>query len=471
MNEVKKYKGSIYRYKRYITFVILTIISLGLPFIVVEGNHFFLLSFDHKELHLLFVKFSTQELYLMPFLLILSFIGVFFMTTLGGRVWCGWACPQTIFRVIFRDLIETKILKIRKRISNKQQEPEGQLGKKTVAVLIWTALAFIASSNFTWYFVPPEDFFKYMQNPLEHTVLLGTILLLVTFLVWLVTKSKEEFCIYVCPYARVQSVMYDEETIQTIYNEHRGGEIYAKDKETGQSIGDKLFSKTKDLRAVFENSECTTCESCVKVCPTHIDIRKGTQLECINCLECADACTKVMGALGKKSLISWTSLSAVKDNDRRPKFVRVRTIAYAIALFIALTGLILMGGTKEYMQLSINKNTQLYKVKNSGKRVENAYTFLFDNTQNKKYKFYFEIVNNPDIQIKRPKDAFKLSAGKKTKKVVILYTDKVLAENKNSVTSIPVKIRAFAVDDDTKDKRITIFRETIFSFPKLGELK
>jgi len=449
--------------------VIITIISLVLPFITIDGNHLFLLSFDHQELHLVFIKFSTQELYLMPFLLILSFIGVFFMTTLGGRVWCGWACPQTIFRVIYRDLIETKLLKIRKRIANKQQEPEGQYGKKTIAVLIWIFLSFIAAANFTWYFVPPEDFFVYMQNPMEHTILLGTILSLVAFFVWLVVQSKENFCIYVCPYARIQSVMYDEETIQTIYNENRGGEIYAKDEATGQSIGDKLYSKQKEILAVFDNAECTACESCVKVCPTHIDIRKGTQLECINCLECADACTKVMGALGKKSLINWTSLSAVKENDGKPKFVRARTIAYAATLFVALIGLILMGQTKEYMQLSINKTTQLYKVKDEGKKVENSYTFLFENTQSQNHKFYFEIMDNPDIQIKRPKEAFKLVAGKKAKKVVVLYTTKVLAKNENSFTSIPVKIRAYAVDDESK--KITIFRETIFSFPKLGELK
>jgi len=118
---------TIYSKKRYFTYGILTIISLVVPFLQVDGKQLFLLSFDKKQLHLFFTAFDMQELYLMPFLLILMFLGIFFMTTLGGRVWCGWACPQTIFRVVYRDLIETKLLGIRKNIKNKQKPSKSLL--------------------------------------------------------------------------------------------------------------------------------------------------------------------------------------------------------------------------------------------------------------------------------------------------------------------------------------------------------
>jgi len=95
-----------------------------LPFIEVNGHHFFLLSFDKLKLDLAFVQFDMQEMYLMPFILMLMFIGIFGMTVMGGRVFCGWVCPQTIFRVIYRDLIETKLFHLRKRIGNKQQDPD-----------------------------------------------------------------------------------------------------------------------------------------------------------------------------------------------------------------------------------------------------------------------------------------------------------------------------------------------------------
>ena len=463
MASAKEYlKGWVpYRYKRYITFVIATIVALVLPFIKINGAHFFLLNFDHKQIHLFFTKFDMQELYVMPFLLIFGFLGVFFMTTLGGRVWCGWLCPQTIFRVIYRDLIQTKLLHIRKSIQNKQKEPEGQNFKRAIGFIIWVVLAIIAAVDFIWYFVPPEDFFKYINHPAEHTVMMTTIAIVAGFLIYDIVKLKEDFCIYVCPYARVQSVMYDEETIQTIYDTERGGHIYSDDQER------KLVKNLKELKAVESDAECTYCDSCVRVCPTHIDIKRGTQLECINCLECADACTKVMGALGKPSLISWTSLSAVKEH-RRPKFLRFRTIAYGVALTAALVGILVMGSKKENMLLNINRTTQLYKIKDNGNRVNNAYMFLFQNTQRKDHTYYFEVEGHPDIKIARPAKPFKLSAGKKIRKVVVLYTNKVLVKDNKKDTPIPITIKAYAVDEP---KNVVVERHTTFVYPRYDLIK
>jgi len=449
-----------YRFQRYYFFAFITVVALVLPFITIEGNHFFLLNFDHKQIHLFFTKFDMQELYMMPFLLIFGFLGVFFLTTLGGRIWCGWACPQTIFRVVYRDLIQTKLLGIRKSIKNKQREPEGQMGKRTIGFLIWSILAFIAAADFVWYFVPPEDFFEYIKNPAAHGVMMGTIFLVAAFLIYDIVKLKEDFCVYVCPYARVQSVMYDEETIQTIYNTHRGGHVYSEDQQS------KLVDSRKDLLAVDEQNECTMCDNCVTVCPTHIDIKKGTQLECINCLECADACTQVMGALGKESLITWTSYSAVEE-ERKPKFVRFRTIAYGVALAIALVGLFWAGSTKEFMLLNINKTTELYHIKDNGQRVTNAYTFLVQNTEREDHKYYFDVVGQPDITIARPAGPFKVRAGQKTKKVVVLQTTKELVQDKTKDTPMPLTIRAYAVD--AKD-RIVVERQTTFVYPRYDVL-
>ena len=155
-----------YKKKRYILYLITTIIIMTLPFIKINGNQIFLLSFDKLQLHLLGVVFDMQELYIMPFLLITLFVGIFFLTTLSGRVWCGWACPHTIFRGIYRDFIETKLLKLRRSTENKQQVIDLSSGsakaKKALALIIWWVLSIIAASNFLWYFVPPSDFFAYL---------------------------------------------------------------------------------------------------------------------------------------------------------------------------------------------------------------------------------------------------------------------------------------------------------------------
>lgn len=442
-------KWTPYFKQRYIFFVFISLVSLVLPFIKINGNHIFLLSFDKKQLQLMGIAFDMQELYLMPFLLIMLFMVVFFLTTLGGRVWCGWACPQTIFRVIYRDFIEGKLLGMNAR-RNKQKSKSNAL-KKVIAIALWSVFAVVAASNFMWYFIPPEDFFAYIANPAEHKVLLGFVGVITLFLVYDVVFLAENFCVYVCPYARIQSVMYDNNTIMEIYDDKRGGVIYDKD---GAKIADKPAE-----------GDCVGCMACVNVCPTHIDIRKGLQLECINCLECADACAPVMASLGKENLIKWTSYEAMEKG--KTKIFRFRIIAYIVMLSLAFIGLILLGSKKENMLLNINRTSELYAVKDGGV-IENHYTFLFQNTDSQAHEYYFEVVGNKDITISRPKDSFKLNPGSKVNKVVVLSTDKEIVKNDRKDTPIPIKIRAFAVD---KKDLIVVERDAVFFYPSLEVIK
>ena len=199
---------------------------------------------------------------------------------------------------------------------------------------------------------------------------MGIWLSIALFLIYDVVILAEKFCIYVCPYARVQSTMLDDDSMQVIYDEKRGGKIY--------DGWIKLWKKPPDPQ-----NECTGCESCVKICPTHIDIRKGMQLECINCLECVDACTKTMSGLNLPSLISWTSANSLKTKQK-VRYLRFKTIGYLIVIGIAATALALMSTKKEYMLLNINRTSELYKINKNGD-VENAYIFLFQNTSDKEH--------------------------------------------------------------------------------------
>jgi len=442
-----------YRIKRYYVYAAITIFSLLLPFITIGGNQIFLLSFDHKQLHLMGTVFDMQELYMMPFLLMLLFIGIFAATAVGGRVFCGWGCPQTIFRVIYRDFIETKLLGMRKRISNKQKDPDYKKDavKRVIAITIWTLLSFIAAANFVWFFVPPADFFNYIQNPMEHTVMMGLLLGIVAFLIYDVIFLKEDWCIYICPYSRVQSVLYDENTLQAIYHPGRGGQIYDENK-------DKIVFKQKDLPE--EENECTTCEKCVTVCPTHIDIRKGTQLECINCLECVDACTTVMGKLGKESLVQWSSNNEIHEGQKT-KLLRPITYMYAGALALIMVVMIMMGGTKEYMILDINKGSRLYKIKEN--TVSNDYLMLFKNTEPNKHTYKLEVVGKyaGKIEIKRFKQTT-LKPGQAKKEVLILSTTEDLSTEKSKDSILLVKLRAYST---TEPERVFVNKELSFIYP------
>lgn len=432
-----------YAKRRYIFFACITLFVFVLPFIRVNDAQLFLLSFDKSRVDLFFTKFDMQELYLLPFLFIILFLSIFFLTTLAGRVWCGWSCPQTIFRTIFRDLLQTKILKIRKNIQNKQNEPKGQILKRALAVGIWCVLALVISANFLWYFVPPLDFFAYLKEPSEHGVLLAFWLVIAIWLVYDVIILKENFCIYVCPYARVQSVMFDNDTIQVIYNQKRGGVIYN---------GQEKFKKPRE-----EGALCTGCEACVRVCPTHIDIRKGMQLECINCLECSDACAKVMKHFDESSLIEWRSINSIKE-QKRVKILRFRTVAYLVILGIVLTAGVLMSGKKESMLLNINRTSELYKILGENE-VENSYVFLVQNTQNKEHAFYFE-VDDKNIEISRPNKPFILKAGAKQRVIVTLKSKNENLSDKDLLKHINIK--AYAIDEPA----ISVQRQSTFIYPK-----
>jgi cytochrome c oxidase accessory protein FixG len=290
-------------------------------------------------------------------------------------------------------------------------------------------------------------------------MLVGTALFIILDIVFI----KENFCIYICPYSRVQSVLYDDDTVMAVYDPIRGGDIY-------QGHGyerEKKFDKTKDLLSVDPSAECTTCESCVTVCPTHIDIRKGLQLECINCLECVDACTTVMGALGKPSLVRWSSEKEALRHEGKTNYFRGKVIAYFTVLMIVLISLFVMGSKKEHMLLDINKGQRLYKVLEHGV-VQNDYIFMFANTDSKEHTYYFDIMDNDKIKIKRPTEPFKIGAGKKKKKVVILETSESLGNSTRKDVPIPVKIVAYAVDDKEK---IIIDRKAVFMYPRVDLLK
>lgn len=152
-----------YRQKRYAFFGAMSVLLLIFPFIQIDGNQLFLLSFERKQLHLAGVVFDIQEFYLMPFLLILLFVGICFITTLAGRVWCGWACPQTIFRTLYRDFLQTKLLGLRRKIDNKQEAMNlSSLSAKLragIAFLILLVLCLVAAANLMFFFHATGGFF------------------------------------------------------------------------------------------------------------------------------------------------------------------------------------------------------------------------------------------------------------------------------------------------------------------------
>ena len=438
-----------YSKKRYFVYFSLTLFIMLIPFITINNNHILLLSFDKLQFHFVGSVYSVSELYVMPFLLMFLFIGIFALTSMFGRIWCAWSCPQTIFRVIYRDLIESTILDLR-RIKNKQKEidynKKANQIKKYIAVSLWFVITLIISSNFMLYFIPPEDFFVYIQNPAEHSFMIIFILSIALFLVYDIVFMKENFCVYICPYSRIQSVLYDDNTKQVSYDYNRGGKVYE------NNI--KSIFKVKDWS---KNEECTTCELCVKVCPTHIDIRKGLQVECINCLECSDACATVMGKLNKESLINWGSTNKVINKKNVSIFTKKNT-TYFVSLFLCIFLAFYFSLEKENFLVNVNKTTELYSIKENGV-ISNNYILTIHNTQDKDYTFDIRLVDNKNFRIKRF-DSFDLKAAEKTKKILILETTEDFKKLKNKPSNISIEIFT------KENKKIKVKRQIAFFYPK-----
>ncbi|XPV67738.1 MAG: cytochrome c oxidase accessory protein CcoG [Halarcobacter sp.] len=439
-----------YAKQRYLTYAVFTIFTLVVPFITINGNHLLLLSFDKFEFHFLGVSYSMNELFIMPFLLMILFIGIFAMTAIFGRVWCGWACPQTIFRVIYRDLIETFVLKLR-RIKNKQKDIDYNKNsnkiRKYISLILWGILSLIIATNFMWYFVPPEDFFKYIQEPKEHPVLIMFVISIAVFLIYDIVFMKENFCTYVCPYSRIQSALYDDDTKQVVYNTNRGGNIY----QNGEK---SIF----DIKQFSANEECTTCEACVKICPTHIDIRKGLQVECINCLECSDACATVMGKLGKKSLIYWGSTNSVLKN-RISKLLSKRNLFYMASLIVCFLFTTYYITEKEPFLLNVNRTTNLYKVDSKGNTLNN-YLLTIQNKSKEKYTYELKVLSE-GFYLKRFRP-LKLESQKREKSVLIvgISKNKLKTLNKDSIKKIKVQVYA------KEDMRVSMIKELAFIYNK-----
>lgn len=438
-----------YATKRYWFYAFVTVTTFVMPFITVNQNHLLLLSFEKLQFHFMGLVYDVNEFYIMPFLLMFFFIGIFALTSIMGRAWCGWGCPQTIFRTIYRDLIQGTLLDLR-TIANKQKRMntstlENKL-KVVIGFLLWTLIAIAASTNFIWYFVPPEDFFSYMQHPQEHLFIITFILTTAAFLVYDIVWMQESFCTYLCPYSRIQTVLYDDDTKHVVYNYNRGGIIYAENQK-----------QITDLKQWIGSEECTTCEACVKVCPTHIDIRKGLQLECINCLGCADACSTVMGKLGKKSLIEWGSPKSILQELKCSIFSK-RNIMYFIAMAGSLMFAAAFASEQESVLVNINKTSEQYKVHDGV--VSNNYIVNVHNTQKQTYTYDVRI-EDKNFHIDQFESLHLKSEGMR-KRILVISTTKNLSRSNRQDTLLKLKLTIYAQEDPN----ISITKEVSFIYPR-----
>ncbi|MCX7634034.1 MAG: cytochrome c oxidase accessory protein CcoG, partial [Turneriella sp.] len=304
----KKPQGKFYRWRTLVSIVLLVLLFAG-PFVRIHGQPLLLLNILERKFILFGFVFWPQDFYLVVLGLLTLILTIVLFTSVFGRIWCGWACPQTIFmEMVFRkieywlegDFQEQKKLAAAPWTLKKILRKAAKFG-------IFYAISFAIANTFLAYIIGSDALLKIISEPIAQH-LTGFIAIhiftLIFFLVF--ARFREQVCHFACPYGRFQSVLVDNDTICVTYDFQRG----EKRATLGQrkKAGVPITAGENSAATAAQFGDCIDCGSCVGVCPAGIDIRNGIQLECIQCTACLDACNKMMDAIKRpRGLIRYTS--------------------------------------------------------------------------------------------------------------------------------------------------------------------
>ncbi|MBF7729017.1 cytochrome c oxidase accessory protein CcoG [Pseudomonas sp. N040] len=317
-----------------------------------------------RKFYIFGATFWPQDFVLLSWSLIICAFGLFFITVFAGRVWCGYTCPQSVFTWVFMwcERITEGDRNQRMKL-DKQPMSGAKFLRKFAKHGLWLSIGLVTGLTFVGYFTPIRELLPSLVN--------GTADAWAYFWIGFFTLAtygnagwlRENVCIYMCPYARFQSVMFDKDTLIVSYDPRRG---------------EKRGPRKRDADYKAEGlGDCIDCKMCVHVCPTGIDIRDGLQIECIGCAACVDACDSIMDKMGyPKGLISYTTEHNL--SGQQTHLVRPRLIGYAIAL-VTMAGLLAYAiSIRSLAELDVLKDRVLYRENDEG-RIENVYVLKIMN--------------------------------------------------------------------------------------------
>jgi len=373
--------------RKNLIFAVLVLIYLGLPWIQIGGQPAFHVDIPGRQAHLFGFSFSNQDFYLLFFPLVGMGFSLFVMATLWGRIWCGFACPQTVFMEgIFRK-IERLIEGSRDQRIRRNMGPwtAGKLARKLVKWAIFVAIATGIAHAFLSYFIPARELFGIiLKGPSGHWTAFGWTLF------WSVVMSfnflwfREQTCLIVCPYGRLQSALIDDDSVNIGYDEKRG---------------------EPRERGVDKGGDCIDCYRCVAVCPTGIDIRNGLQMECVGCANCVDACDEMMDRIGKpKGLIRYDSIRGLAGLKKR--FLRPRVYGYLTFALVWLAGAALSLGQRSNFEAKSLRSRGLPFQLVEG-NIRNLYTLQIQNKSDQRRVYFVKLDGSegpePEMLISQPR--------------------------------------------------------------------
>lgn len=354
-----KPEGRYYDLRTWLSFAFLAVFFI-LPLIKVNGQPFVLFNIIERKFIIFGQIFWPQDFFLFGFAMITGIVFIIVFTVVFGRIFCGWVCPQTIFmELVFRKLeywIEGTASQ--QKLLDKADWSPRKVRIKLTKWVVFYAISFLVGNTFLAYIIGVDQLWEIVTSPpSDHIVGFSAMLIFSGVFFFVFAWFREQVCTVVCPYGRLQGVLLDRNSIIVAYDYIRG-------EPRGK------IKKGEDLKG-----DCIDCNLCVKVCPTGIDIRNGTQLECTNCTACIDACDSIMDKISRpKGLIRYASEANIADNKSFEWTTRIK--AYSVlmgALLLVFTGLlttrkdidvtIIRVPGQLFQELEDNKISNLYSVK------------------------------------------------------------------------------------------------------------
>ncbi|MFO1475177.1 MAG: cytochrome c oxidase accessory protein CcoG [Verrucomicrobiota bacterium] len=320
--------GRFYRARTWVSWFLLAIMFVG-PFVRINGNPLLLLNVIERKFIILGHIFWPQDMVITAVTLLIFVTGILIFTAAFGRIWCGWTCPQTVLmEMVFRKIeyaIEGDAPEQR-RLAGAPWNAEKIL-KKSAKHILFFALSFLVGNTLLAYIIGTEQLYRIVtDNPANHLTGLTFMVLFSLVFYGIFARFREQACTFICPYGRHQATVMDENTIVVAYDYKRG-----------ELRGTLRRDETPESRRASGVGDCVDCHRCVVVCPTGIDIRNGTQMECVNCTACIDACDEVMDRVGRpRGLVRFASLNGIERGEPLRWTPRMAGYCVVLAALIAL---------------------------------------------------------------------------------------------------------------------------------------
>ncbi len=398
----KKPKGKLYNLRTWFSIGYL-IVFFTLPFIKVHEAPLFMFNILERKFIFFGVTFWPQDFFIFAIGFLTFMVFIILFTVVFGRVFCGWACPQTIFmEMVFRkieywiDGDSAQQKKLRAMPWNAEK-----IRKRTVKFIAFFSISFLIANFFLAYLIGMDELIGDIKNPGAHAGTLISLLVFTTVFFFVYWWFREQVCLVVCPYGRLQGVLLDKNSIVVAYDHQRGeprGKLKKADDHDCKCTDCKEDGACKSIAAKFEEytrqGDCIDCFACVRVCPTAIDIRNGTQLECVNCTACIDACDDIMEKVHKpKGLIRYASENSIVNGVKLKLNRRIK--AYSAVLILLLSLLVFLLTSRTDLDVTLMRTSGMTYTTLPDGRLSNLYNLKLANKTHKDIDFSLKLENLP----------------------------------------------------------------------------